>query len=452
MNTMNPAGPLRVGVLPLARPTFDVPYAEQVCEEAWKLMEQIPVDWVGSSELLFDAKSVESQLSEFKKEPLDLLLILQLTFTDASMTVILADTFDVPLLFWSFPEKRKGGRLRLNSLCGVNLAAHALGKSGIQCDYLNLNPQYPGSSDALVSSIRVFQTRKNLTSTKIAVIGEHPHGFQTCAFDSENLEEITGVTVEHLELPDLFTEAEQISQDTVTEVRSELDLKINGLELVEQEPLEKSIRILSALRRKAEKEGYQGFSVRCWPEFFTEYGCAACGAMGMLNSEGIASGCEADVYGTISTLILNWLGGEPSFIADLVDIDPIDDTGVFWHCGLAPLNMADPDAPIEAGIHSNRKKPLVNEFALRPGKVTIFRLSQSLNITRMVIGKGSMLKAPKSFSGTSGVIKFEKPAADVLDTVISEGLEHHYAISYSNVEKSLRILARQLNLPILELT
>ena len=452
MNIMNPAGPLRVGVLALARPTFDVPYAEQVCEEAWKLMEQIPVDWVGSSELLFDAKSVESQLSEFKKEPLDLLLILQLTFTDASMTVKLAETFDVPLLFWSFPEKRKGGRLRLNSLCGVNLAAHALGKSGIQCDYLNLNPQYPGSSDALVSSIRVFQTRKNLTSTKIAVIGEHPHGFQTCAFDSENLEEITGVTVEHLELPDLFTEAEQISQDTVTEVRSELDLKINGLELVEQEPLEKSIRILSALRRKAEKEGYQGFSVRCWPEFFTEYGCAACGAMGMLNSEGIASGCEADVYGTISTLILNWLGGEPSFIADLVDIDPIDDTGVFWHCGLAPLNMADPDAPIEAGIHSNRKKPLVNEFALRPGKVTIFRLSQSLNITRMVIGKGSMLKAPKSFSGTSGVIKFEKPAADVLDTVISEGLEHHYAISYSNVEKSLRILARQLNLPVLELT
>ena len=63
MKTMNPAEPLRVGVLPLARPTFDVPYAEQVCEEAWKLMEQIPIDWVGSSDLLFDAKSVESQLS-----------------------------------------------------------------------------------------------------------------------------------------------------------------------------------------------------------------------------------------------------------------------------------------------------------------------------------------------------------------------------------------------------
>ena len=40
---MSPAEPLRVGVLSLARPTFDVPFAEQVCADAWKLMEQIPV-------------------------------------------------------------------------------------------------------------------------------------------------------------------------------------------------------------------------------------------------------------------------------------------------------------------------------------------------------------------------------------------------------------------------
>jgi L-fucose isomerase-like protein len=327
-----------------------------------------------------------------------------------------------------------------------------LGKSGIQCDYLNLNPQDPETQDELASWIRAFQTRKNLASTKIAVIGEHPDGFHTCSFDSNKLMDITGVTVKQIELPELFNEADKITIDTVVEARSQLDLQINGLDQVEQDPLEKSIRILSALRRKAEKEGYKGFSIRCWPEFFTEYGCAACGAMGMLNSEGIASGCEADVYGTISTLILNWLGGENSFIADLVDIDTGDDTGVFWHCGLAPLNMADPDAPIEAGIHSNRKKPLVNEFALKPGEVTLFRLSQSRNLTKMVVGRGTMLKAPKSFSGTSGVIRFNKPASQVLDTVIREGLEHHYAISYSNVEKTIRILARQLNLPVLELT
>ncbi len=443
---------LRVGVLSLARPTFDVPFAEQVCADAWNLLEKIPVNWIGSRELLFDAESVESQITKLKKKPIDLLLIMQLTFTDATMTVKLAESFDVPLFFWSFPEKRTGGRLRLNSLCGVNLASHALGKSGIQCDYINFSPNDPETSEALSSWIRAFQTRKNLSQTKIAVIGKHPDGFHTCAFDSEKLNEISAIKVEQMELDDLFDEAEKIEQKTVNLTRNELDSKINGLELVEQKSLEKSIRILSALRNIAESEGFQGFSVRCWPEFFTEYGCAACGAMGVLNSQGIASGCEADVYGTISTLILNWLGGEPSFIADLVDIDKSDDTGVFWHCGLAPLNMADPDAPVEAGIHSNRKKPLVNEFALKPGNVTIFRLSQSLNLSRMVIGKGKMIKAPKSFSGTSGVIRFDKPSTQVLDTIIKEGLEHHYAITYSDVYKPLKVLARQLKLPVLELT
>ena len=439
-------------MLSLARPTFDVPFAKQVCADAWNLLEKIHVNWIGSRELLFDAESVESQITKLKKKPIDLLLIMQLTFTDATMTVKLAESFDVPLFFWSFPEKRTGGRLRLNSLCGVNLASHALGKSGIQCDYINFSPNDPETSETLISWIKAFQTRKNLSQTKIAVIGKHPDGFHTCAFDSEKLNEISGVNVEQMELDDLFDEAEKIEQKTVNLTRNELDSKINGLELVEQKSLEKSIRILSALRNIAESEGFQGFSVRCWPEFFTEYGCAACGAMGVLNSLGIASGCEADVYGTISTLILNWLGGEPSFIADLVDIDKSDDTGVFWHCGLAPLNMADPDVPVEAGIHSNRKKPLVNEFPLKPGNVTIFRLSQSLNLSRMVICKGTMIKAPKSFSGTSGVIRFDKPSTQVLDKIIEEGLEHHYAITYSDVYKPLKVLARQLKLPVLELT
>ena len=101
---MNNSEYFRVGVLSIARPTFDVPFAEQVCADAWNLLEKIPVNWIGSRELLFDAESVESQIVKLKKKPIDLLLIMQLTFTDATMTVKLAESFDVPLFFWSFPE------------------------------------------------------------------------------------------------------------------------------------------------------------------------------------------------------------------------------------------------------------------------------------------------------------------------------------------------------------
>jgi hypothetical protein len=33
---------LRVGVLSLARPTFDVPFAEHVCADAWNLLGKDP--------------------------------------------------------------------------------------------------------------------------------------------------------------------------------------------------------------------------------------------------------------------------------------------------------------------------------------------------------------------------------------------------------------------------
>ena len=449
---MSSATHLKIAVLPLARPTFDVPFAEETCRNAWDLLEQLPAEWTGTRDLLFDAGAVEARLKEMVEDPPDLLLVLQLTFTDATMTVKLAETLDAPMLFWSFPEERSGGRLRLNSLCGINLASHALGKSGIRCDYLHIHPQDERALTELQARISAHHARKNLSSTRLAVLGQHPDGFHTCAYDAQELKKMAGVTVDQLELNDLFEEANQVSPSQVEALQQELKQKIDGLENVEQEPLGKSLRILSTLKKKAKSEGYHGFSIRCWPEFFTDYGCAACGAMGMLNTEGIAAGCEADVYGTLSTLILNWVGEEPAFIADLVDIDADQNTGVFWHCGLAPLSMADPDSKVEAGIHSNRKKPLVNEFPLKPGRVTLFRLSQSQNRNRMIIGGGTMVQAPKSFSGTSGVIRFDKPASEVLDTVMKEGLEHHYGIAYGDLRLPLNMLAQQLDLPVFELT
>ncbi|MDP6330799.1 MAG: fucose isomerase, partial [SAR324 cluster bacterium] len=181
---MSSATHLKIAVLPLARPTFDVPFAEETCRNAWDLLEQLPAEWTGTRDLLFDAGAVEARLKEMVEDPPDLLLVLQLTFTDATMTVKLAETLDAPMLFWSFPEERSGGRLRLNSLCGINLASHALGKSGIRCDYLHIHPQDERALTELQARISAHHARKNLSSTRLAVLGQHPDGFHTCTYDA----------------------------------------------------------------------------------------------------------------------------------------------------------------------------------------------------------------------------------------------------------------------------
>jgi L-fucose isomerase-like protein len=114
--------------------------------------------------------------------------------------------------------------------------------------------------------------------------------------------------------------------------------------------------------------------------------------------------------------------------------------------------MADPDGPRRATVHSNRRLPLLYEFAFKPGRITLARLSQSKNQLRLVIGGGEVLKRPLSFSGTSGVVRFDRPAGEVLDAVIGEGLEHHMSLAYGDHRPALRRLARMLDIPALELT
>ena len=123
---------LTFGVAALARPTFDVPFAEETKNRAFAALEAAGIRTVGTRELLFDRDAAERAIAGIAASgPIDLLLILQVTFTDATMTVKLAKEATTPLAIWALPEPRIGGRLRLNAYCGLNLAAHALGRAGV---------------------------------------------------------------------------------------------------------------------------------------------------------------------------------------------------------------------------------------------------------------------------------------------------------------------------------
>lgn len=442
----------RIGLVVLARPQFDTAFAEELVKKAWQGLQGLEAEIVGTPDLLFDAEAVKGRLPDLTGQPLDLLLVLQATFTDATMTVALAEAVDAPPFLWSFPEPRSGGRLRLNGICGVNLAAHALGRAGHRYGFVNAAPDDPGALAEVAAAAKAGAILRKLAGSRIGVVGLHPAGFDSCRYDAADLKKRFGITVEPVELPAFFERARGIDDGEIRAARKRVASELDGVDALDQESLGKSLRVYAALRHTADESRYDGMAVRCWPEFFTELGGAACGPMGMMGEDGTPCGCEADVLGVMSTLVLRWLSGAPAFNSDLVDVDAADDTAVFWHCGQAPLSMADPDGPRRATVHSNRKMPLLYEFAFKPGRVTLARLSQSKNALRLVIGGGEVLKRPISYSGTSGVVRFDRPAGEVLERIIGEGLEHHVSLAYGDHRPTLRRLAQMLDIPLVDLT
>jgi L-fucose isomerase-like protein len=292
---------------------------------------------------------------------------------------------------------------------------------------------------------------ESLRGSKITVVGKHPDGFDTCEYDEGLLSNLAGMRVETVQLGKLFDKARAMDAGRVGAARAGAAAELEGLDDVDQEQLDRSFRVFCALEDVQQESHAKGLAVRCWPEMFTEYGCAACGPMAMMNQKQVPSACEADVHGSLSQLMLQELAGEPAWMADLVDITPADDTAVLWHCGLAPISMRDPQAHAEATIHTNRKMPLLHQFPIKPGRVTLARLSRARNETKLMIAGAEVIRAPMAFTGCSGTVRFDRSAAEVGRTIMEEGLEHHFALAYGDHKAALKAIAARWNLPVLEL-
>lgn len=447
MNSSN----LTLGFVAIARPTFDMELARETSRQVWGQLGQSGFAPMGSDALVTNVDELHHCLSLFQNQALDLMVVLQATFADSAMIMELARSLDAPLLLWGVPEARTGGRLRLNSLCGMNLAAHTLTRAAIHYEYVYAEPNDLAALSKIEILARAGRVQRRLRQARIGRVGEHPPGFSTCDVDYAGLREHLGVKVVQIELADVLAGSRNAPPAAVLAAEAELGARLAGLDQVDQQATRGTLAVYVTLNQMQQEQHLNGLAVRCWPEFFTEAGCAACGAMSMLSNEKMPCGCEVDVNGTVTQLILQELSGTAAFGADIVAVDQERDGLVLWHCGLAPLSMADSTVRPLAAVHSNRRLPLLMQFPLKPGVVTLARLSQAKGDFRLVVASGEMLQAPMSFSGTSGVVRFERRADAVLDTILSEGLEHHIALTYGDHTETLKSLAKMLKLPLLSL-
>ncbi|MDJ0768618.1 MAG: hypothetical protein QNJ12_07475 [Ilumatobacter sp.] len=455
--------PRTVGVIAVGRPTFDLDLGRTQASAAIDALTAAGIDVVGDAEPVLEPEAVGPAISRWPAQP-DLVVVLQATFTDSRFVeeVFAATPIDVGV--WAFPERRGGGRLRLNSLCGMILASFAAGVADRPMRHLYLDPGAAASGDrirrwieddlvprppiSLPAAGEVGPAARavldRLSGSQIGVVGDPPPGFGPCRVqpDAEVLVRRAGVKLEPTPIGPVLA---RVGPDA-RPARPDLP----GVGELDGRAVARAVELRTVLHDLADESRWDALAVRCWPETFDELGCAACAALAELNEGGLPAGCEADALGALTMLVLGWLGETRPFLADLVDADPGDDTAAVWHCGVAPADMAAPDT-VRAGVHPNRQVPLVQLSALRPGTATVARLSQSRGVPRMVVGRVEVLDAPCPYVGSGGIVRFERPVDAVLETVLAEGLEHHLALVYGDVVDDVRGLAAGLGVPIVEL-
>ena len=451
-----------IGFIGLARETFDVKFAEKKFEEGKKALSSITSKIIGIDNLITNDELSSQALKFFTKKKVSKIVIFQTTFTDAKFILKFLKKIKKPACIVSFPEKRTGGRLRLNSICGLNLGMHSLIKNNIYADFIILD-----SLEVLRKKLSnfVFKQKNSIQLTKwkkiikknnkhkihiesqtIGLVGKRPDGFDTCDFSSSEIRNTLNYNIKKISLEELFQQSKKTNKEKINSTRNQINKDLKNTKRLNQKELNKSISIYHGLNKLQIQYGLNAYAIRCWPEMFTEFGCASCGPMAMMNQKNISCACEADVLGGISCNILNQLNKKPSLLVDIVDVSEKDNSVVFWHCGLAPISMSI-KGTASADIHSNRKKPLLHNFGFKPGLITVFRVSKSANLLKFFVLKGRIIKRKNSFSGTSGVVSFGRNTKDKLEKMLKGGLEHHVAFTYGNHFDEIVQLGKQMKIP-----
>jgi len=462
-----------VALVALARPTFDLVSAQANFDKARALLTELGATVVGPTELVMTVADVAA----VKLPEVDLNILFMASFSDASPAVELFGKVKGPILGWSMREPGEvGERLKLNSMCGVNLAAHALMNVGQSIRHIHGNADEPqvrtAIEAALAGKLPDATTPKNivgelgsevdaenafawLKGKKIGAVGDAPTGFTPCVYDAQQIRSLFGLDIRQITIDDVFGKISEVKEDARELAYANAVVAQPSLASVNVNEAKKVYGVEVALDDWREEESLDAIAIRCWPEFPTEIGACICSSLGRLADRGTVTTCERDVLGAVSMMVCESLGSDENYLVDIVDLDASQGLVRLWHCGSAATKLADDPINAIQSTHCNRNLGVAGNFPLKTGPVTLFRIDRDVDPSnhtglRMVVSRGESIPAPNHFQGNTATVITEPDAAALVNGIVTGGYPHHLVISWIDVRPGIRQMAKMLGIPLTE--
>ncbi len=403
----------------------------------------------GSVETLQDARRCADLFKKHRDE-IDGILVSLPNFGDEKSVAntIRSSGLDVPVLVQAFPDEPSkmlmGGRR--DSFCGKISACNNLWQYGIRFSLTSehvVAPEASSFKEDLKSFAATCRVVKGLKNVRVGVLGARPAAFNTVRF-SEKLMEHAGITVETLDLSEVFGRINRMKDD---DARLQAKLKsIQGYvstQGIPQASLVKMGKFGAVVDEWMQANELAGTSVQCWTAMEEFFGVVPCTLMSMMSNNLLPSACETDMVGMIGMYILQLASETPSALVDWNNNygdDP--DKAVIFHCSNLPKHFfEDFKMDFQEIIAGSVGKE--NTFGtvvgkLKSGPLTFCRASTDDLHGRMraYVGEGTITDdRPQSFGGY-GVVKIAK-LQSLLQYICKNGFEHHCSVNRSHYGRAV---------------
>ena len=405
----------------------------------------------GSIESLTDAHKC-ADLFKAHREEIDGVLVTLPNFGDerAISNALRWAGLNVPVLVQATPDDTSLMTItdRRDSFCGKMSACNNLTQYGIKFSLTTLHTVDPVSisfRQDLRRFVGVCRVAKGLKNVRIGAIGARPAAFNTVRF-SEKLLEQSGISVETLDLSEVFGRAARLKADDPN-LKTKLEevkayVNVGG---TPSESLTRMAKLGVVIEQWMKDQDLKASALQCWTSMEEFYGVVPCTLMSMMSNALMPSACETDIAGLVGMYALVLASGKASAIVDWNNNygdDP--DKGVLFHCSNLPKDIFVDDTIAVDDIPTMDYQAIIagtvgkeNTFGTVVGRVraapfTYCRVSTDdfKGSIRVYLGEGDLTNDPLKTFGGYGVVKIPN-LQKLLRYICENGFEHHVAINLS---------------------
>ncbi|QQO09514.1 L-fucose/L-arabinose isomerase family protein [Breznakiella homolactica] len=426
---------ITLGIVCLARKTYDWEAAADIYKGILEAVKKIEaVTWEIVPELVISVEEGRDAALQLAKAHVDGVVCISGTFHLGHLVLELRRENPVPFLLWGLPElPYNGGKIRLNSVCGLNLNASNLYKSGVRDYHASVQNTIDGD---WVGAVRILAALKR---AKIGIAGFRADGFFNVGVQDNQLFGAMGALVDHYELDEIYRQSVSGGEISARKEQLQKTFDVGG---ISAEQLGSVASLSAKLHSFYRERNLDALAIRCWPEFARDFGVAPCAAMSLLQSEGMILACEGDIDGAVSMIAHQAIGAETPFLFDFSQVDFDEDCALFWHCGVAPCNLWDGTCQRSLDTYFAGGKGVTADFVLKDGELSVLRIDSALGEYRIFQQKARAVPMEKLLRGTYMKARFDRPVKEVLDLIIDNGFAHHSSVVYGDYLGPVKIFAK----------
>jgi len=246
-------------------------------------------------------------------------------------------------------------------------------------------------------TLKVFEIKKSLADTRVVLFG-FPAAWHLRWYAFPDLEAVrrkTGLQFIPVELRELIEAVTAVDQDKAASLAQEW---INGASQVDgpsTDELRQSAAACLAMDQILARKGARAMAINCLEitqsRKFSGQITNPCMGMSHLRDRGIPCGCEMDIAGLLTMILLGNLSRKPSFLGNIVRADPEKNLVKLSHC-ILPTRMPGFDkSPLPYQLRDFHGHTGVTGFTEVPTGVKVTLCRAQRNMERMVTLKGEVV-------------------------------------------------------------